>query len=379
MSPNLSLLTSASAVTEAIAECDTLGREKFLQKYGCKRSRLYSVVVGGRAYDAKAIASVAYRKQHDALLKPSEFSGGLVTIAPVFERLGFLIRETRHPAMDLTVGSIYWRKELLDIYGGQLQRGIWTPTEFPVVFLFSGESGKPFGYKDGWKGGFFEYTGEGQKGGMTFSAGNKAVRDHRENGKDLLLFIDLGKGKGVRFDGLFECTSCGEVGGVDKDRKQRTIIVFSLARVDTAALTDKRLDDLESIPSGERSEPIEVLRTRAYAAADPSAPTLRTGDAKRTWYERSERVRAYVLARANGFCEARGQEAPFRRGDGSPYLEPHHTTRLADEGLDHPSTVGAICPTCHRRIHSGGDGKQLNSRLKRRLKEKEGAVKQTDT
>jgi 5-methylcytosine-specific restriction protein A len=56
--------------------------------------------------------------------------------------------------------------------------------------------------------------------------------------------------------------------------------------------------------------------------------------------------------------------------DGTPYLETHHTTRLADEGLDHPQTVGAICPTCHRRIHSGIDGDAWNKQLKQRLLKK---------
>ena len=60
--------------------------------------------------------------------------------------------------------------------------------------------------------------------------------------------------------------------------------------------------------------------------------------------------------------------------DGTPYLEPHHTTRLADEGLDHPATVGAICPTCHRRIHSGADGAAWNERLLKRIAEKEQAT-----
>jgi hypothetical protein len=61
-------------------------------------------------------------------------------------------------------------------------------------------------------------------------------------------------------------------------------------------------------------------------------------------------VKAYVLRRANGCCEACGEEAPFVRKDGTPYLEPHHTRRVADGGPDHPAWVAAICPTCHRQI-----------------------------
>jgi hypothetical protein len=41
-----------------------------------------------------------------------------------------------------------------------------------------------------------------------------------------------------------------------------------------------------------------------------------------------------------------------------PNLEPHHIRRLADGGPDHPRWVAALCPTCHRRVHHGVDGKR---------------------
>ncbi|MFL6446142.1 MAG: HNH endonuclease [Bryobacteraceae bacterium] len=68
-------------------------------------------------------------------------------------------------------------------------------------------------------------------------------------------------------------------------------------------------------------------------------------------------------------CEACKQPAPFDRPDGKPYLEPHHTRRVSDGGPDHPSSVAAVCPNCHRRIHHGRDGKQYNVALQERLSE----------
>jgi 5-methylcytosine-specific restriction enzyme A len=116
---------------------------------------------------------------------------------------------------------------------------------------------------------------------------------------------------------------------------------------------------------------LEALRRAAYEAASTVSAQPRVGDANRTWRQRSRQVRDYVLARAKGICEACGEKAPFVRRDGTPYLEPHHTTRLADEGLDHPRYVGAICPTCHRRIHSGRDGKAWNKHLQDNLSTRE--------
>jgi 5-methylcytosine-specific restriction protein A len=365
--PNtLSMLTSAEAVKQTIAECDELGRDAFLKKYGFKYSRLYPMRYGGRTYDSKAIAGVAYGKQHGSPLKAREFSGGVTTVIPVLHKLGFSVGKAPHPADVLEIGKTYARKFLVETFGGQLQSGIWTPKEFPVVFIFSGASGKAFGYKDGWTDdGIFAYTGEGQEGDMTFTAGNKAIRDHRQNGRDLFLFEDLGKGNGVRFEGLFECATFREAAGTDKNKRPRKIIVFDLVPV-TSAAEHTTADD-----APDTEAPIQDLRAAAYSAAKAPESNRKVSDSKRTWYERSQKVRRYVLARANGVCEACDRPAPFSRRDGTPYLEPHHTTRLADEGPDHPGSVGAICPNCHRKIHSGAEGAEWNEILKAKLNKKE--------
>jgi len=78
-------------------------------------------------------------------------------------------------------------------------------------------------------------------------------------------------------------------------------------------------------------------------------------------------IHRYVLCRAHGQCESCSAPAPFRKSDGSPYLEPHHTTRLADNGPDHPSRVIGLCPNCHRHAHYSADAKSFNSLLKRKL------------
>ena len=150
VSSKLSLLTSRAAIEEAIAECDALTPDVFLKKYRFKRSRLYPLEYRGRTYDSRAIVGVAYGKQYGTPLKSREFSDELPTVARLLKNLQFYVRDTAHPARALIVGETYYRKALLEAYGGQLQKGIWTPKEFPVVFLFSGDSGELYGYKDGW-------------------------------------------------------------------------------------------------------------------------------------------------------------------------------------------------------------------------------------
>jgi 5-methylcytosine-specific restriction enzyme A len=98
-------------------------------------------------------------------------------------------------------GRIYRRCELHLHYGGQEQGGISTPAKYPVVFLFTGDSGEPYGYRDHWDDNkVLHYTGEGQVGDMVFVRGNKAVRDRVTNSEELHRFNILGIGN-VRCEG----------------------------------------------------------------------------------------------------------------------------------------------------------------------------------
>jgi len=78
----------------AIRECDALGRDAFLAKYGFRQSFRYHVAHEGRLYDSKAIVGVAHRFQfpESGPLKASEFNGGESTVRPKLEELGFEMR-----------------------------------------------------------------------------------------------------------------------------------------------------------------------------------------------------------------------------------------------------------------------------------------------
>jgi 5-methylcytosine-specific restriction enzyme A len=264
------------------------------------------------------------------------------------------------------LGQIYQRRELHQRYGGQQQGGISTPRGCSYVFLFTG-SGNAYGYHDGWtEQGIFLYSGEGQVGAMTFTGGNKAIRDHVVNSKELHLFEQLGGGK-ARYLGRFACPSWEWRPLADRSGVLRQAIVFHLV-----SSNDNLPQTIlfSSIPLTSKPMTLEELRRRALKAAS-AAGEHRPKDAKRLYYERSEAVRTYVLARAKGVCEACNKSAPFQRPDGAPYLEPHHIRRVSDGGPDHPRSVGAICPNCHREIHYGKHALQLNQRLQQYLEKLE--------
>jgi 5-methylcytosine-specific restriction enzyme A len=229
------------------------------------------------------------------------------------------------------VGRVYNRRsEIHEPYGGQRQGSISTPRDWPFIFLFTGESGEQYGYRDGWDdNGIFLHTGEGQQGDMEFARGNLAIRDHALESKDLHLFQALGRSQGYRYLGRFACSTWEFREGVDVNGDERRVIVFHLIQPED----DEEASEPTSpaVSQAMRSQ----LRERAFkAATEVRERTPR--EAKRRYHERSAAVREYVLARAAGTCESCGQPAPFRRQDGTPYLEPHHTRRLSDGGPDHP-------------------------------------------
>lgn len=83
-------ITRASVLL-AVAECDVLGREAFLDRHGYRRGR-YVVEHGGRAYDSKALIGVAYGYEHGCRpLVSSSFSGGREHAVKVLGRLGFVV------------------------------------------------------------------------------------------------------------------------------------------------------------------------------------------------------------------------------------------------------------------------------------------------
>jgi 5-methylcytosine-specific restriction protein A len=270
----------------------------------------------------------------------------------------------RPQSITFLVGQLYNRRsEIHAVYGGQQQGGIVTPQACPFIFLFTGEAGEQHGYSDGWRAeGVFAYTREGQRGNMEFARGNRAIRDHVEDGKDLLLFEATSTKGSYRYRGCFECTGWETGIGPDTNGELRSTIVFLLVPVTTV--------EAEGPSDGavaRRERSLEELKALAEQAA--SAAPVTGKDSRRVYYQRSAAVRAYVLARARGYCEGCQSPAPFERPTGEPYLEPHHVTRVSDGGPDHPRHVIALCPTCHRKVHFGREGLSYNAWLKGRLGE----------
>jgi 5-methylcytosine-specific restriction protein A len=257
-------------------------------------------------------------------------------------------------------GQIYNRRNDIHArFNGQQQGGIITPSNAAVVFAITGEKGLGHGYHDKeLPDQTFEYFGAGRFGDMKLTDRNKALYEHSQNGKSLLLFKD--EKRQLRFLGEYVCSGLEWRMAPDENGDMRKAIVFKLVPLEKLneaveqPPADVQIDEV-AIPNA--LDDLKALAIQASEADPAQRPALLN------IYLRSRIVRKYVLARANGRCEYDGNPAPFNREDGTPYLEPHHIERLSDGGPDHPDSIIALCPNCHRRAHSGAGKEQMKAEM----------------
>lgn len=322
----------------------------------------FALVHSGLRYPPKKIISLATG------VPVENFSGGRQSNEYLKNR-GFEIVAIEHAssgpleAPRFVVGKIYDRWPDINVpYGGSRQSGISPSSRAPAIFLFTGDSGEQYGYRDAFDvDGVFSYTGEGQVGDMQLTKGNLSITNHARNGRALHVFESLGKGKGQKYVGEFTYVNHSVQRGPDREGNDRQVIVFHLVTIGWES-DDVSSSEINEVQSSERTPDLAEARRRALSAFGANEGNGGK-EARRKLYVRSRLVKDYVLLRSRGECESCHEPAPFKRVDGSPYLEPHHTTRVSDGGLDHPRFVGAICPTCHREIHHGLNGTLRNAEL----------------
>ena len=137
--------------------------------------------------------------------------------------------------MKLELGQEYKRTELHKFFGGQTQGGISTPSNSKYVFIIAyKKSGKDFGYEDGWdmERNFYFYTGEGQVKDMQMIRGNKAIKDHKENDKKILLFQET-KETYIKLEAELIFIDFEYIQTIDREGNNRRAIQFRLQSIDS--------------------------------------------------------------------------------------------------------------------------------------------------
>lgn len=171
----------------------------------------YQLVHGTRRYAPKAAIGLAAGRTLGRPLSSREFSGGQASTQANarLRALGFLIvpllspgnalapgrssanRPPRREDWSIKPGDRVRRQDLQAAYGGAPRGGIEPSAQSPNVLIFS-EPEKvhkhSYGF-DGWAGAtLLHYTGEGPSGDQRFVDGNRAILEHRQQGRALRVF-----------------------------------------------------------------------------------------------------------------------------------------------------------------------------------------------
>lgn len=196
------------------------------------------------------------------------------------------------------------------------------------------------------------YTGKGRIGDQYITRENKTLRDAKLTNTRVVLFE------------IFEETQYiyrGDVELIDEpfiesqpdaEGSLRRVYIFPLK------LVDARLN-LLSHDVYKRTREKNSKQTKKLSDQELNKKLLFAENKKPGYsytsvktYQRSSLVIEKVLRRAKGFCELCKEAAPFKKKNGEPYLEVHHIQQLAKSGPDTVKNVVALCPNCHRKMHS---------------------------
>lgn len=344
-----------------------------LHRVGCRHISVYQSELHSNAFTGNGYIKICSPREDDLIQWVGDHRPVVHKVDRCMDCLGLTSRRSSDPPR-FVLGADYDRRtDIHAPFGGSAQSGISPSSAFPVIFLFTGETGDQYGYRDGpTPAGTFLYTGEGQVGDMQLVRGNKAIYEHAANGKTLHLFEALISPRKQRYLGEHTLIRAHtDRTGPDRNGVVRKLIVFEL-----------QAGNSSDGPAGFYPTSSEVAPdTSLQEARDLAIAAFEAQRGKgvkstiHTQYQRSEIIRSYVLRRANGICESCNCPAPFKRLDGSPYLEVHHVHRLSDGGIDHPNNTAALCPSCHREVHFGQEKAAITKKLVLNIALKEKTMK----
>jgi 5-methylcytosine-specific restriction protein A len=337
----LSDLTDRSAVLQALAEYDQLGREAFLARYGFGPARSYFLVHNGKRYDSKAIAGIAIGKQFPTSgpLAHSDFSGGEATVQAKLESLGFQVSSNKpdsgtHPRSGISA--------LGSSLGPSVSPSSRNPDWMRDELILALDLYVRFGGRSPDKASSEISELSGLLNRLSGAIGSAA--DYRNNNGVYMKLMNF-----RRFDPVYQAQGKS---GLSRGNKLEEVIWKEFASDPSRlAQTANAIRANISEPNEQTLLPMEIdeaeegrVLTRAHLVRERSR---RLVEAKK----RETLHSGGCLA-----CEACGFDFKATYGDrGDGFIEAHHAvplhellpgtkTRLADLHL--------LCANCHRMVHS---------------------------
>jgi hypothetical protein len=216
-------------------------------------------------------------------------------------------------AIAIKPGASIKRKQLHKQYGGREQGGISPSARSPNVFLFMDKRrGIANGYiYDGkHRDGTLHYTGEGRFGDQEMVQGNRAIRDHKADGRALHMF-SVRKGVAVylgEFTYVEHYDADAPPSGGGEDRK---VIVFVLRRVRGTTPLPEAEVDLRDSGTWVKKVSVEQHKTTEEFEVNPTPYR-----AKRREQKLVKEFEAWLLANDHAVCSlelhAKGEASTIR-------------------------------------------------------------------
>lgn len=252
--------------------------------------------------------------------------------------------------MSIRQGQILLNDEICEIFKCSPQGGMRRSHETNSLILVSNHVKSI--YDDKWKGDILHYTGMGSKGDQSLSfMQNRTLSESGSNNIEIHLF-EVFEEKKYFYQGQVKLKSKPyQERQTDENGDSRSVWMFPLELINNspARIDFKTLESLGNLRKKKTSK-IAPNRLKEMVENQPkSTPSKRTTTSET--YERDEKVVRYALLRSKGYCELCDKPAPFKKKDGSPFLEVHHIDFLSNGGDDSIDNVSALCPNCHRKMH----------------------------
>jgi len=253
---------------------------------------------------------------------------------------------------DLIIDKSYSNEDITNAFKCSSQGGMRRSQKTNTLVLVANHVKSIF--DDRWDGNTMNYTGMGLKGEQSLDfMQNKTLNESNANGVDIH-FFEVFTEKVYTYQGqvLLSGKPFQEQQD-DEDGNSRSVWIFPLRRADnsTPIIPKIELDKTFARKVKKTSTlTLEELKSRANKAQSKPGSRIATT----TTYQRDSNVVNYTLKQANGICELCEQPAPFNKKNGEPYLEVHHVIQLAHGGEDTIDNAVALCPNCHRKMHSLG-------------------------
>jgi hypothetical protein len=212
----------------------------------------------------------------------------------------------------LTPGDTIRRVDLHEEYGGRRQGGISPSKQSDHVFIFTdAERGLLHGYVyDGWREDeLYHYTGEGQVGDQIMAQGNRSIRDHEEEGRELHLF-DV-RGREASYVGQFTYVDHYEADAPETGGGPlRKVYVFRLRPIDIEpGRSRSKVDQLGGDPV--REVPVEQHLTESMLVEPGREPRV----AERREQRLVRGLMAHLAAQGHDVCRLQfrpeGEPAPL--------------------------------------------------------------------